>query len=427
MLQKPLPTQDAVRAALGGTLIGVAIVFVYVLFQATQVYDLEEPRAMDQAQVARNLSRGEGFSTKLIRPLSLARVPQLSRHPDLANAPLHPLVMSLLFRALGPSARVASWTSGLAFLLTVPLVLWLGTHTFTRKVGMLAALATATSLGLLTVGSTGTDVALLTFLFTLLAIVLVCLRESETRRMPLTAAAGALTALLYLTNYVYILVALPVGVLVGASLPARRRIPGVVTFGLALVAVCSPWWTRNLLLTGDPFFTVTASETVMGTRTHSGNTLYRTFDPKPPGLAAFLFNNPRELYEKAHDAAVGLEPAFFTVAGVIMTPFFLVAVLIPLGHEGLDRLRLMLYVAMVFLAVGVLALLRDFTPLLAVTPVIMVVAAAFFYQLLDLRLRGLSEKHKARWTNLAVTLLLLLHAAPVVLALAPGRTADTAR
>ena len=422
MLRRPASVQTTLRSAVGGTLVGIAIVFVFVLFQATQFYELTDPRAMDQAQLARNISRGEGFTTKLVRPLSLARFPRLNRHPDVASAPLHPLFMSLLFRALGPSARVASWASGIPFLVTIPLVLWLGTRAFSRKVGVLAAMATAANLGLLGVATGGTAVPLAGLLFTLLAVVVIKLHETERRCAPLTAAAGALTALLYLTHYLYLLVFLPIAVLVVARFPARQRVVALVVFVLAFGLVCSPWWVRNLLLVRDPLYTVTASEMVMGTRTHAGNTLYRSMDPAPDWLVPFAFHNPREIYEKVHDAAMLLHPVALTVAGVVMTPFFLVAIIIPLGHVGLDRLRYAVCACLVLLAGGALLLMPDRTVLLPLAPVMTVVGAAFFYQLLDLRLRPLAEGHRARWTSIAVTVLLVLHGLPVLLQLAPGRT-----
>lgn len=421
------PVQNTIRSALTGALIGVGLVFLYVLFQATQVYELTDMRALDQAQLARNLSRGEGYTTKLVRPLSLARVPQLGHHPDLVNAPLHPFLMSLAFRLLGPSSRVASWTSGLPFLLTIPLVLWLGWHTFSRRIGVLAAVATATNLGLLTMGCNGTEVALLSMLLTLLALILVYHFEREKQRPVLTLAAGAVTALLYLTNYLYLLALLPVVIIMALNVPPRRRFAAVVTFMAAYLVVCAPWMIRNFVVTRNPFYSASAHEMIMGTRTHPGNTLYRTFNAAPLGFVAFAFENPRQIYEKIHDAAMPLHPTLLTVAGVIMTPFFLVAILIPLGHVGLDRVRLLLYALMLLLTAALTVVMPDRTLLVPVVPTVTLVAAVLFYQLLDLRVRAFSEKQKGRIIGVAVTVLLVLHMTPVILQLAPGRANDAAQ
>lgn len=421
MLQQSAPMQNSVRSGVVGALAGVAIVFLFVLFQATQVYELSDPRAMDEAQLARNLSRGEGFTTKLIRPLSLAKVPKLDRHPDLVNAPAYPYYLSLVFRVLGPSARVASWASGLPFLITIPLVLWLGTKTHSRKVGLLAALATATNLGLLVAGTGGSEITLVGMFFTALALVLVYHQEATKRRVLLTALAGVFAALTYLTNYLFILVLLPVAVLVAINVPERQRVAAVATLVLAFVVVCAPWWGRNFVLTHNPLFTLQAHEPVMGTRTYAGNTLYRSFNPAPLGFVSFAFNQPREVYEKIHDAVKPMYPVFFSVAGLVFTPFFVVALLIPLGHLGLDRMRWATCAVALLLAFAIPLFMPDRTIFLPLAPLILVVAATLFHQLLDLRMRPLTEKLRARWVTIAVTLILLVHGFPVLLQLSPGR------
>src|SRR5438270_13526898 len=83
----------------------VALTFVYHSREAKTFTSIE---AMDAAQVARNLSRGEGFSTKFIRPLSISllqqargEVPVLKEnHADLANPPVYPLALAAVMKAL---------------------------------------------------------------------------------------------------------------------------------------------------------------------------------------------------------------------------------------------------------------------------------------------------------------------------------------
>jgi hypothetical protein len=49
-------------------LVGMGVVFMYLVYNATQFDDITDINAMDMAQVARNLAHGEGFTTKIIRP-----------------------------------------------------------------------------------------------------------------------------------------------------------------------------------------------------------------------------------------------------------------------------------------------------------------------------------------------------------------------
>ena len=78
------------------------------------------PEAMDAAQVARNLSEGRGYTTDFLRPFSLFLMRKHSEaqrtsatatpnedlawitrpHPDLANAPVYPVVLAGLMKVL---------------------------------------------------------------------------------------------------------------------------------------------------------------------------------------------------------------------------------------------------------------------------------------------------------------------------------------
>lgn len=424
-MRESAPVPKTLHTWIVGAIIGIGIIFIFVVFQASRSYELTDLRAMDQAQVARNLARGAGFTTKLIRPLSLAHIPQIDNHPDLFQAPLHPLFMSLLFRLFGASARVISWSAGIPFLLTIPLVLWIGWVTFSRKVAILAIVAAATNVSLLFTAVSGTEGALLAFLFT--ATALACLYHSRLpgRRPALTLLAGALAGLCYLTNYVWI-VAFPAVLLVLLlNVPARQRRKVALFFVIGYVVVTLPWGIRNMRLTGTPFGRFHAYETIQGTRTFSGNTLYRSYESHPPSVLSFMFSAPREIYEKVHDNAVTLYPMVFSLAGTIIMPFFIVAMLIPLGvggiDAGIDRLRLGLYLLIALLFMTLAFVVPDGRLMIPLVPVITVIAAAFFYQLLDLRLRSGTERIRVRWTNFAVALLLAVHGLPLLLQLAPGK------
>ncbi|MBI5397275.1 MAG: glycosyltransferase family 39 protein [Verrucomicrobia bacterium] len=82
---------------------------LWLLFCVHRLFcGLNHPEAMDQAQLARNLARGDGCTTRFIRPLSVWLVAQhaaggdlmLGRHPDLMNPPLYPGVVAGLFQVL---------------------------------------------------------------------------------------------------------------------------------------------------------------------------------------------------------------------------------------------------------------------------------------------------------------------------------------
>ncbi|MGE5530580.1 MAG: hypothetical protein ACM3VW_00515, partial [Bacteroidota bacterium] len=297
--------------------------------------------------------------------------------------------------------------------------------TFSRKVGMLAIVGVATNVSLLFTAVSGTEGALLGWIFTALALVCLYHARLPEKRVLLSALAGALAALCYLTSYVWI-VAMPTVALV-LLLNASRKQRGklLVVFLLAFIVVTLPWGIRNLRVSGTPFPRFSVYEIVQGTRTFSGNTLFRSYEAAPPSVLSFMVTAPREMYQKAHDNAVSLYPMVFALAGVVLMPFFIVATLIPLGvggiDPGIDRLRIGIYATMVLLFIALCLSIPDARLMTPLVPVMAVVAAAFFYQLLDLRLRGGTARVRTRWTNFAVGLLLVLHGLPLFLQLAPGR------
>ena len=86
----------------------LAAIALSLVYTAGQFRGLEKREAMDMAQLARNLARGEGFTTSVIRPISLWHLktyrddhsPHFDRHPDLYNPPLYPLALAGIFRLL---------------------------------------------------------------------------------------------------------------------------------------------------------------------------------------------------------------------------------------------------------------------------------------------------------------------------------------
>ena len=74
-------------------LIGLCAVFLLMHFKG-----LGNEQAMDQAQIARSVISGEGFSTRYVRPLAIRELNDAGKKitggnfPEFYNAPLFPLV-----------------------------------------------------------------------------------------------------------------------------------------------------------------------------------------------------------------------------------------------------------------------------------------------------------------------------------------------
>ncbi|NUQ00928.1 MAG: hypothetical protein HUU35_13855, partial [Armatimonadetes bacterium] len=112
---------------------------VVVLVMTAQFRGVELPAALEQGVVARRLAAGQGYTTAVILPRSLAYNASLTAHPELRQAPLSVLPAAVLSRAMGErEGRVLAFSSMLAFLATV----WL-CYAFARALGGVLAAWTA--------------------------------------------------------------------------------------------------------------------------------------------------------------------------------------------------------------------------------------------------------------------------------------------
>jgi hypothetical protein len=77
------------------------------MFRANGFKGLSQANAMDQAQIAREITRGNGFSTKFIRPAAIHQFQagrkhafNIERTPDTYQAPLNPLILAVSFKVM---------------------------------------------------------------------------------------------------------------------------------------------------------------------------------------------------------------------------------------------------------------------------------------------------------------------------------------
>ena len=100
------------------------ILFFLVLVSFTLLHllplfrGLDTPQAMEQAQIARQIARGEGFTTKMIRPLAYYEAEKANQgavnftdFKDTYHAPLNPLIMSAVLKLVGAD-KEGAWQMG---------------------------------------------------------------------------------------------------------------------------------------------------------------------------------------------------------------------------------------------------------------------------------------------------------------------------
>jgi len=197
----------------------------------------------EYADIARRLSRGEGFTTSLIYPVELEW--GVGRdHPSLVRPPLWPALLAAAFSVTGPEEWAIHVVLLVLFAACVTVACALGLRLAGVWGGGLAALAVATSpdtLALSLVGGTETLCAL----WFLLAFLLLAKGARP-------IWIGVVCGLLYLTRYNGG-VLLPFALLLLAWGAGRWRAVLECLAGFAVIT--SPWLVRNWILTGNPFFT----------------------------------------------------------------------------------------------------------------------------------------------------------------------------
>jgi hypothetical protein len=91
------------------------VVYLWFFKEGNGFKGLPHEVAIEQAQIARELARGHGFSTKVIRPAALWQFERelgsfpLERTPDTFHAPLNPGINALIFKAMDGLNWVTHW------------------------------------------------------------------------------------------------------------------------------------------------------------------------------------------------------------------------------------------------------------------------------------------------------------------------------
>jgi hypothetical protein len=411
-------------------IVGMAAVFVIILtlvFHAGQFKGITNVNAMDYGQVAWNLAQGRGYTTNLIRPLSLAHNNRIDGHPELTYAPLHPYIASLFMRVMGDKGKALALSGGLGFLLCVPVVFFLGWQLFDLRTGILSSALFATSLVYLRYSISGLEVTWMTLWVSLLFLTLHTLSRKARWRPHLSVAAGVLMALVYLTQYLWAIILPLVAVFILLSTDRRTRGATLGLFLAAFFVVILPWCVRNVRVAGNPFFTFHCAESVMMTRSHPGNTLYRQFTTDVPSWIGYAFTRPMEVIQKVRSDVETLYPVLLTIGGLFVTPFFLVGSLVTLGSATFERLRYLwyfMYLAVFTVAAFVLPSDRFLIPL---GPVAGVIGVGLFFRLMDTKVGDLAPREHARYMGIGVAALVILQCLPLTFTLFRGATPEAER
>jgi hypothetical protein len=270
-----------------------ATIALSLLIAWKQFHGPETEATLEQADVGRQLARGQGFSTLINYPQTAAVLRERGGHfdpqtpmPELHQAPLYSVVIGAVLKAFPPAKRAALFEAPanvsdgfgadyvllainlFLFWLSAWLTFVLARKLFDARAAWLAALAVLVSLSLWqqTLAVNGTALlmvlALLAFLVWHKADETVERDEnpaddtaaSGTRvgSVGWLAALGAMCGLLFLTEYSAGALGIVAVGYAAVRFRGRARWAAVAAVVVGFAVVAGPWMIRNVALTGHP-------------------------------------------------------------------------------------------------------------------------------------------------------------------------------
>ena len=432
-------------------LVAIALSLVYT---AGQFRGLDRREAIDMAQLARNIAHGKGFTTYVIRPLSLWQLKTyrddheqyFMEHPDLVNPPLYPLVLAGLFKLLpnsvfdfkvpgeqiyAPERWVIVPFNQLCLLLSLLLVYRWSKQLFDNRVAVTAGLLLLFSDTLWAYSISGLPTSLLMLLFLL---ALYCLFLADQRLNPPAAAEGeqptakppdvasillllasaVLMGLCFLTRYMSAFLLLPMIIYAARVVRGRRAGMWAIIYLLVFAAVITPWLVRNYGW----------SKSLLGIAKYEfigGEVMQREYHPQPSEFSLKSTFSRLLTGTRTH-----LTESLKNIGSDFFIFFFAAGVMYSFRRSDTARLRRVILggLACAIFGMGLLGVSRELPEseingwnlLVLFLPLVAVYGTAFFYLLLD-RIR-----FRVRLTRAAaIGAFAALNVAPMVYTLLPPR------
>ena len=338
---------------------------LFVLFRG-----LNAPHAMDQAQISREIARGNGFTTKLIRPAALYqaqsaqdRSVSLKNFEDTYHSPLNPLLNAAVLKLIGadqndkwqlsegemvfPLDRVIAVVSTLFFLMAIGVNYLLAARIFDAKIAGVLAILMLFCETFWNYSLSGLPQMLMLLLFSCaIYFVYRAIEAATAGRIAMVPAiiAGVFFTLLALTHWMTVWIAL--GYIIFAAVYFRPRgIVGISVLFLLLVAAIGPI-LRNYGITDSPFGTAFLT-LYNGLGNGSEAAVMRTADlqSQPLVLDGLMAKVLRTTLLQATDIIPLL-------AGIIVAPLFFIALLHPFKRASIAHFRWVILLMWVSAAFG---------------------------------------------------------------------------
>jgi cbb3-type cytochrome oxidase subunit 3 len=347
---------------IAGSLIRRSLFFIVLIILTlgnlfTLFRGLNSPQAMDQAQIAREIARGNGFATKMIRPVAYYQAEKTERRTvplqgfqDTYHSPLNPLLNAAVLKVIGgdkpdawqmsenemvfPLDRVIATVSTLFFLIAIGVNYLLVTRIFDAKIAGVCAILMLFCETLWNYSLSGLPQMLMLMLFSCGIYFVYRATEAATEgRIVMTQAiiAGIFFTLLALTHWMTVWISL--GYILYAAIAFRPRgIIGIAILGILLVAAIGPI-IRNIDISGSPFGTAFLT-LYNGLGDGTETTVMRNTDleAEPLVLDGLIAKVLRMTLVQATDIVPLL-------AGIVVAPLFFLSLLHPFKRKSIANFR----------------------------------------------------------------------------------------
>ena len=334
--------------------------------QAALFVGLTHPKGQEQAVIARELARGHGFSTKVIKPAAIALIeknrgaegfsslldpegPTGGNIPDIYHAPLHPWINSCaLFTAarisdalsmrtdskghndfwtlkkaeyIHPADRIIAGVSIVCFLAAVLVSFLTVRRLFDERLATITVVLMLLCNQFWRYSSSGLPQMLLLLLFSVAvhcSTRALAARETGERTWPWHAGAGLAFGLLALTHPLTIFIF--AGALIYTAVAFSPKGRDAILMLCVFLACLSPWLVRNARVCGSPFG-VAGQTRLFGLR-GTESQIMRTLDKPDDTVPAHYFRSKLQM-----ELLAQMETLVGRLGKVIVAPLFFLTLL----------------------------------------------------------------------------------------------------
>ena len=339
--------------ALLATMVALFVVFIFDPWYWGLYKGFNHPKAMEQAQIAREIARGNGFSTKMIRPLAYAQfkgnngIMPAPNIPDTYQAPLWPTTLAPFLKVVKawPDSvfpyrtalkdrwqlstrdyvyvcdRMISAVAMIFFFLSVFVSYFTVRRLFDSHIGIWVVVLTLGCGIFWQYALSGLPQMLMAFLFNVVLYAFVRALEAYTEGKKSLVWLGVVAFLFGLLTLTHGLAFWPfVGAFLFSIFHFTPRWKTAVVMGGVFLLVCGPWLVRNTRVCGNPFglSLYSALEQVRG----SESSIMRSSDANFSGVTPGTFR--RKVQGQVSSQMGGLLQSF---GGMLVAPVFFLALL----------------------------------------------------------------------------------------------------